>query len=125
MHTSRPVNLDLTTIKLPATAIVSILHRAAGIVLFLLMPFMAYLLHKSLKSAESFEALKQCIHQCLITKGLIWVFLSSFLYHTFAGVRHLIMDLGIGVNPVCGRHSAVLVIILSVIGIIGLGVILW
>lgn len=124
LHSKRPVNLDLMTIKQPLTAIASILHRLSGIVIFLLMPFMLYTLHQSLLSPEHFLKTQACF-ECGIMKLLTWAFLSALLYHALAGVRHLLMDLGIGESPETGKKSAYLVLILAIVGIFGLGVYLW
>ena len=121
----RPVNLDLTTIKMPPTAIVSILHRMSGILIFLLMPFMLYELQQSLLSPENFMKTQECFQTCGIMKFLVWVFLSGLIYHGLAGVRHLLMDLGVGESAVAGRKSACLVLGLAFILIVCLGISLW
>lgn len=121
LQPKRPVNLDLLTIKQPSPAIASILHRISGILIFLLMPFMLYALHQSLMSSENFLKMQECG----VLKFFTWVFLSALLYHTLAGIRHLLMDLGLGEGPITGRKTAWFVLILASIGIIGLGVYLW
>jgi succinate dehydrogenase / fumarate reductase, cytochrome b subunit len=118
---NRPVNLDLTTLKFPPMAIVSILHRISGVVLFLLLPFMLYLLNLSLASSASFAKLS-IGPVCWVYKVLIWGFCSALIYHALAGIRHLLMDYGFGETVVAGRKSALLTIILAAILIIGLGV---
>jgi len=45
----RPKNLDLPTIRLPLPGILSILHRISGFSLFLLLPFLLWLLQGSLQ----------------------------------------------------------------------------
>ena len=56
-HTSkRPVHLDLPKIKLPIGGIISILHRATGIYLFLSLPFLLYLFGQSLQDAAGYAA---------------------------------------------------------------------
>jgi succinate dehydrogenase / fumarate reductase cytochrome b subunit len=124
LHPKRPVNLDLMSIRQPLPAIASILHRISGILLFLLMPFMLYALHQSLISPEHFLKTQECF-QHGIMKLITWVFLSALLYHTLAGIRHLLMDFGIGETAITGRKTASLVLLLAFIGIIGLGVYLW
>lgn len=124
MNQKRPINLDLGTMKFPAMAIASILHRISGLVLFLLLPFMLYCLDLSLKSAESFVNL-----HILLTnpfwKLCLWAFAAALVYHLLAGIRHLIMDLGYGEALCAGRRSAVLVIVLAVILTILLGIWIW
>lgn len=120
----RPVNLALTTIRLPSTAIVSILHRISGILLFVLMPFALYALQQSLISPENFDSTRACFNLPEM-RFFIWVFFSALTYHAIAGVRHLLMDLGWGETAVAGRKSACLVLFLAALLIIGWGVNLW
>lgn len=124
LSNKRPVNLQLSTIKLPITAIVSILHRASGVFVFLIIPFLLGWLAHSLKSPESFAALQTCLSHPL-TKLFVFVFFAALIYHLLAGVRHLLMDLGIGEGKQSGKCGARLVLVVSVILVIGLGVWLW
>ncbi len=59
MNDKRPVNLDLTTIKFPVTAIASITHRITGVAIFVAIPVLLWMLDRSLASPESFADLKQ------------------------------------------------------------------
>jgi len=124
MNHKRPVNLDLGSLKYPPMAIVSILHRISGLVLFLFLPLMLYFLHLSLPSAASFDALQQMLTQPFY-KWVLWAFTTALVYHVIAGIRHMIMDLGIGEGLVAGRRSALIVIVLAVIATIFLGVWIW
>ncbi len=124
MNHKRPVNLDLGSLKYPPMAIVSILHRMSGLVLFILLPMMLYFLHLSLLSAESFSMLQSML-ACSYNKFLLWVFGSALIYHVMAGIRHILMDLSFGEQLKAGRQSAVAVIFFSVILMILLGVWLW
>ncbi|CDZ75891.1 Succinate dehydrogenase cytochrome b556 subunit [Legionella massiliensis] len=124
MNQKRPVNLDLATMKFPAMAIASILHRISGLVMFLLLPYVLYLLHLSLKSAESFGQFQQMLTSPYC-KLLLWAFTVALVYHLLAGIRHMIMDLGYGESVCAGRRSAVLVIALAVILTIFLGIWIW
>ena len=89
--TNRPKNLNLFTIKLPINALVSIMHRAAGAALFLLLPIMLLALQQSLASAESFQALTQLFNHWLIKLLLIACSWALF-HHFYAGIRHLLQD---------------------------------
>lgn len=124
MKKQRPKNLNLFTIHFPIPAIASILHRISGFVLFILIPFILWGLYLSLVSEESFDML----HQAFLTpwvKCVIWVSLSAFLYHFVAGIRHLLMDIGIGETRNSGRLSAILTIVIAAILILLAGVWLW
>lgn len=120
MNQKRPVNLALTTLKYPPMAIVSILHRISGLMLFLLMPFMLYLLALSLKNADSFDRLQDAC-----CKLLLWAFGAALLLHLIAGIRHLLMDMGFGEQLEAGRRSAVAVMVLAAVLIILLGIRIW
>jgi succinate dehydrogenase / fumarate reductase cytochrome b subunit len=120
----RPVNLDLGSMTFPPMAIVSILHRISGIVLFLLLPMMLYFLSLSLRSVQSFDLL-QTMLTCPTYKMMLWVFTSAFIYHVIAGIRHLLMDIGVGEQLSASRQSARMVIVLAVIETILLGLWIW
>lgn len=124
MNDQRPVNLDLSSLKFPPMAIVSILHRLSGLALFLLLPVMLYLFQLSLKSPASF-AYFQTLMMSSLWKGVTWMFLVAWCFHLLAGIRHLCMDMGWGEHVATGRVSAIVVILLSVVGAIGLGIWLW
>ena len=124
MTHKRPVNLDLGSFKYPPMAIASILHRISGLVLFLLMPLMLYFLSMSLRSAESFDQLQLMLTRCSY-KFMLWAFSTALIYHLLAGIRHMLMDIGIGEQLNVGRRSAIIVMILAFILTIFLGIWLW
>ena len=99
---SRPVSgprnigpLDLLTYTFPLTAIASITHRIAGVFLYFSLGLALYALHYSLQSEEQFNNLAGFFGSPL-GMLLAWVVLSGLAYHFVAGIKHLIMDLGIG-----------------------------
>lgn len=124
MNKKRPINLDLGTMKFPVMAIASILHRISGLALFLLLPLMIWFLHQSLKSAESFTALQSTLTGTC-NKLLLWAFCAALVYHILAGIRHLLMDAGLGEHVCTARHSARFVIGLTAIVTILLGIWIW
>jgi len=127
VKTKRPVNLDIGTIKLPITSYVSILHRVSGVVLFLAVALMLWVLDMSLASEQSFQSLKECLSSP-IAQFVIWAALAALAYHVVAGIRHLIMDLGVGEDSFeTGRRSAWLVVVVAVAVIISLAgwILLW
>ena len=124
MKPKRPVNLNLFTIRFPIPAIVSILHRISGVILFLLIPFLLWGLNLSLSSQQDFDD----IHAYLTTplaKFIVWGLLSAFTYHFVAGIRHVLMDMGIGEGLKSGKLTAQLTLIISLVLIILIGVWLW
>ncbi|MYM62757.1 succinate dehydrogenase, cytochrome b556 subunit [Pseudomaricurvus sp. HS19] len=124
MNKNRPVNLDLATIKLPITAYVSILHRVSGVILFAGVAILLSMLDCSLDSAESFASLQNSLQQPLI-QFLIWGTLAALAYHMVAGVRHLIMDCGIGETLEGGRLGAKILLVVAIVLIILAGVWVW
>jgi succinate dehydrogenase / fumarate reductase cytochrome b subunit len=92
--------------RLPLAGFVSIFHRASGALMFLLLPFILFLLDKSLTSEISFEYLKGFTSHWfikLVLLALAW----GFLHHFCAGVRHLLMDVHMGLDKDSARKSAV------------------
>lgn len=124
MNDKRPVNLDLTTIKFPVTAIASIAHRVSGVVLFLALPILLWMLDRSLASEQTFTDLTQLLAAPL-AKLVVWGILAAVIYHLVAGTRHLIMDLGIGESLKGGRLGATLVWVISIVLILLAGVWIW
>jgi len=124
MNHKRPVNLDLGSLKFPPMAIASILHRISGVILFLLMPFMLYILKLSLSTPESFDQLQVWL-QCFYLKFLLIAFAAALVYHLLAGIRHLFMDFGIGEELSSSRTSSIIVIVLAGILTILLGIWIW
>lgn len=124
MNNQRPKNLNLLTIRFPIPAIVSILHRISGVILFLFIPVILWGLSLSLSSQQSFDELTQLLTKPWM-KFTFWVCLSAFFYHFVAGMRHLLMDIGIGAELKSGRIAAVITILVSAVLIILTGIWLW
>lgn len=121
---TRPVFLDLGKMRFPIMAIASILHRISGFVLFLFIIFILWALHCSLHSEQGFASV-QALFALAWMKVIIWLFVSALIYHLLAGVRHLLMDLGLGETLAGARMTAWSVIISSIVLAICLGVYLW
>jgi len=109
----RPKNLDLPTIRLPLPGILSILHRISGFSLFLLLPFLLWLLQGSLQSPETFAVVKGVVAHPLIkiaALGLIWF----YMHHFCAGIRYLLLDLHKGIDLESARLSSKIVFAVSI-----------
>jgi len=124
VKTQRPVNLDLRTIKLPVTAYTSILHRISGVVLFLGLALLLLALQQSLASEAGFLQVKQILAHPL-AKFVSWGLLSALLYHLVAGIRHLLMDVGLGETLEGGKRGSKAVLAVSIVLIVLAGVWLW
>ncbi|MDP1575052.1 MAG: succinate dehydrogenase, cytochrome b556 subunit [Coxiellaceae bacterium] len=121
---SRPIHLNLMKMKFPPMAIVSIMHRISGVLLFLLLPLALYLLHASLKSQVSFAELHAFVAMPIV-KFLLWMLVSAVSFHLFAGIRHMLMDCGLGEQVKSARMTAYLIIALEVVAVVLAGVWLW
>ena len=89
---NRPKNLNLFTIRLPINAVVSILHRASGMALFLALPLILFAIKASVDSPSSYFLLTHMLdtwYLKLLLIGLSW----AFFHHFFAGIRHLLQDI--------------------------------
>mgnify|MGYP005996368709 CR=1 FL=1 len=124
MNKNRPVNLDISTLKLPITAYASILHRISGVFLLLGVAVLLWMLDTSLSSPDGFDQVKECLSSP-VAKAVLWFVLVGLGYHMIAGVRHLLMDLGLGETLEGGRLGARIVIVLAVVQAIVVGIWLW
>lgn len=105
---------NLPNYRLPPAGFVSILHRISGFSLFVMLPFLLCLLDQSLRSPDTFAALQDLVspwYVKIIILGLSW----AYLHHFCAGVRHLVMDVHIGLDKDSARKSAVTVLTISLV----------
>lgn len=108
-HKRRPVFLDITRIRMPVNAQVSILHRASGVLLFLAIPVVIYFFDLSLRSAQDFSAVLGLLYS-VPGKLCVLVVLWALLHHLFAGIRYLLLDVHIGMTRDASRIGAWLVL---------------
>ena len=114
---SRPQfsNIHVTQLmhyRLPLAGVVSILHRISGALMFLLLPFVLYLLEQSLASDAAFASMKAFVAHPL-SKLIILALSWAYLHHFAAGIRHLFMDMHMGLSKEGSRHSAASVLAIS------------
>jgi succinate dehydrogenase / fumarate reductase cytochrome b subunit len=124
VNQQRPVNLDLTQFSFPLPALTSITHRVAGVILFVGIVFLLCALSDSLESAEGFAQTKESMASGF-GSFITWGLLSALAFHFVAGIKHLLMDLGIGETKEGGVYAAIFTIIVSGILIILAGVWVW
>lgn len=105
MPHKQPVYLNLLRIHLPIPGLVSILHRISGVVLTLAIPYLIYLLERSLQSEAEFERVRMHLKHPL-AMGVTALLIISFMHHLLAGVRFLLMDMDIGHDLKSARASA-------------------
>jgi succinate dehydrogenase / fumarate reductase cytochrome b subunit len=124
MPKARPKYLNLFQIRQPIPAIVSFMHRVSGAVLFLFLWLFLAGLERSLVSPETFAEVKAMLgHPAmkLLMLGLLW----AYLHHTFAGLRHLALDLQIGTDLPKVRAMSYAALVLGLGLTLATGVLLW
>lgn len=111
---------DLTTYRLPLAGWVSILHRASGGLMFILLPLIVWLFDTSVSSEISHDVFQSAFSaglgfvpgwfMKLVALALIW----AYLHHLIAGLRHLYMDVNHAVSKEFGKSSAIFTLALSI-----------
>jgi succinate dehydrogenase / fumarate reductase cytochrome b subunit len=119
--------VDAVKYRLPLAGIVSILHRASGLLMFLLLPFIVWLFDNSISSEISYETFASAFVVGLVglpgwlvklgVLALIW----AFLHHLIAGLRHVWMDATHSVSLAQGRNSALFTLASSLLLTVALG----
>jgi len=106
----RPVHLNLFQIRLPIGGIMSIIHRATGVFMFLALPLLIYLLDLSLSGPVGYAEAGDALHGVL---GTVFVFLImwSIAHHLLAGIRYLLIDMDRGVEKEIARRTALAVVV--------------
>ncbi|GCL66028.1 succinate dehydrogenase, cytochrome b556 subunit [Pseudaquabacterium pictum] len=113
--------------RLPLAALVSILHRASGMMMFFLLPFIVWMFDASVSSEVSYDGFTSAFVAGigfvpgfvikLIALALIW----AYLHHAVAGLRHLWMDATHSVTKQQGHSSAVATFAISILLTVALG----
>ena len=123
-NNERPVYLSLTQFGWPVTAIASIIHRITGVILFVGIGYLLWLLSIALASPAGFADAKSMLAMPLPKLALIGV-LGLLVYHLVAGIKHMIMDFHIGDTFEAASAAAYVVFAISLILTGLLGVWLW
>lgn len=120
----RPKHLNLMQIRLPVPALISIMHRVSGAILFLALPLLLWLFQSTLESQASFAAFQSVVGNPLVKivlLGLLW----GYLHHMLAGFRHLFLDLHLGVDLQTARLTSTIVLGAGIVLTLAVGVALW
>jgi succinate dehydrogenase / fumarate reductase cytochrome b subunit len=110
---------DLPGYRWPLAAIVSGMHRASGLILFLLMPFIIWMFDTSVSSEFSFARFTSAFQNGIgfvpgiLVKLVALVLIWAYLHHFLAGLRHIRMDIFHTVSKVQGKSTAQIVLVLS------------
>jgi succinate dehydrogenase / fumarate reductase cytochrome b subunit len=121
---SRPVNLDLQTVHFPISAIASILHRISGVIVFVAIGILIWLLSISLSSPLGFAKAADIVDSFIVS-FILWGILTALAYHIVGGIRHLFMDMGyfeeLDTGAVSAKVSFAVTVVLSLLA----GVLVW
>ena len=121
----RPVYLNLFAIRMPLAAIVSILHRASGALLFLVgIPLALCTVQRALASPEAWAQMRTALDAPfakIVAVALAW----GYIHHLLVGIRHLLMDAHVGVELPEARRSAALAMVLAIVLTLAVAVRLW
>jgi len=110
LHHKRPKYLNLLEFRHPMPSVVSILHRISGVLLFFPgIPLLLCGLQLLLQSPQSFEVLRDALNNPIIKLMLLLPF-WFFLHHFLAGIRHLLLDMQIGITLEQARAGSKLVL---------------
>ena len=121
----RPIYLNLMAIRQPLPAIVSILHRISGALLFAVgIPLLLWLVQTSLASdtgyATAFGPLSSWPGK-LVLLAIAW----AYIHHVLAGLRHLALDLHIGTDLAPTRTASAIVMVVALLLTLIVAVRLW
>ena len=112
---ARPVYLNLFAIRQPLPAIVSILHRVSGALLFLAgIPLLLWVVQRSIASPDAWAQMRDVL-AAPPAKVVLVVMAWAYLHHFIAGVRHLLMDLHWGMDLKSARLSAAVTLVLALL----------
>jgi succinate dehydrogenase / fumarate reductase cytochrome b subunit len=119
--------IDALGYRLPLAGLVSILHRASGLLMFILLPFIIWMFDTSLTSEITYSQFTSVFSGGagllpgwffkLVALALIW----AYLHHLIAGLRHLWMDATHAVTLQFGRSSAIFTFAVSIVLTLALG----
>lgn len=125
MQRTRPKYLNLLEIKQPLPAVVSLLHRISGALLFFPgIPLVLYSLDMVLNSPHGYAQFQSLLSSPLFKVGLI-LSLWFFLHHFLAGIRFLALDMHYGFKLEQARLTSKIVLVAGVILTLFIGVWIW
>jgi succinate dehydrogenase / fumarate reductase, cytochrome b subunit len=116
----RPLSPHLQVWRLTLTMMMSIMHRITGAGLYFGMALVAWWLiavASGPNAYANFEAFISSIIGRVILFGYTW----ALIHHALGGVRHLIWDMGRGLEP-AEREMLTLA---TLVGSIGLTIVVW
>ncbi len=125
MNSERPVNLDLTTVSFPVTAIASILHRICAVITWVALGFLLVLLRYALESEQDFSAVAALFKTNFLLQFVSWGFLTAFAYYCMGTIKHIIQDMGFFEDFAGGKAISWTAIVCGIALSLLAGVLIW
>ena len=113
---ARPLSPHLSVYKFAYTMALSIAHRIAGVALSLGLVVLAAWLLSAAAGPDSYAATVAVLSHWIF-RVLLLGWLAAFLYHFANGVRHLLWDVGVGLEKAQARRSATVVVVVVVLAL--------
>ena len=122
----RPKYLNIFELGLsqPVPAVLSILHRISGALLFVALVWLLWLLDRSLSSEAAFEKIRHYAGLWPVKLSFL-VLIWAYCHHFCAGIRYLFLDLDKGIDLATARLTSWIVLASSLLLTAWLGWKLW
>jgi succinate dehydrogenase / fumarate reductase cytochrome b subunit len=125
LRKNHPKYLNLLQIKQPTPAVVSLLHRISGALLYFPgIPALLCSLEMVLGSPEKYARLQSILTSPLAKLGLL-LSLWFFLHHFLAGIRFLALDLHYGIGLQQARLTSKIVLVTGITITLLIGISIW
>jgi succinate dehydrogenase / fumarate reductase cytochrome b subunit len=124
MGRQRPLSPHLQVYRPQMTSVMSIMHRAAGIVLTTGTLVMTAWLVSLAMGAESYGMVAACLAHPL-GQFVLFGYSVALIYHALNGIRHLGWDIGIGLTIPEVYRNGQLVLILTAVLTAALWAVVW
>lgn len=125
MSDTRPVNLDLTSVRMPISAYASILHRVCAVIIWVGLAALLAIASYALGSKESYLEISQLLSSNFLVQFVVWGFLSALGYYCMGTIKHIIQDFGFFEDQAGGKVISTLAIALGVLLALAAGVLVW
>ena len=94
---TRPLSPHLQVYRLPLTALLSISHRITGVLLSMGLLLLAGWLLAASGHPEGFTLIQSGLDS-LPGQLLLWAWIYALVFHACHGIRHIVWDLGHGLD---------------------------
>jgi succinate dehydrogenase / fumarate reductase, cytochrome b subunit len=111
---NRPLSPHLQIYKPQLTSVLSITHRGTGVFLTLGALFLSCWLLSIANGPESYTALQQHV-LAWYGQVLLYAWVFSLYYHLCNGIRHLVWDMGLGLEIKTTYLSGYIVVAASIV----------